>query len=599
MKRKNWSTAVRRGLALAAGCAAIWMSGTANSQESTAPQDEAGLCAEPASGGKGAGGKGNSGKGNSGKGAGGRSGGGSPSHGGGGRGAIHVPPPHAGVRPAPHRNPSSLGNRSPALSRPDVVDRRGPGPGARPPVQPATHTRIGPAGGRGQNTAGRPVVVRPGDAARHGGDGFDRRPVRRADAPRAAIGARPFVGNTVDFRDRQYHVGHGGYQPAYYRHSAYHGYWNGNRGFGSHPSFGYGHGYRGGYGPGWGWGSGAVYGYPGGRHVAHYRPFGWGLGGWGLGAVIYNSGYLGYANPYYVTTSSSVYNYSLPIPVLYNESMARTQDDANSADEIFAKAAAAFKEGDYDEALDITDKGIVAYPDDAVLHEFRALALFAKRDYQQAAATIHAVLAVGPGWDWTTLSSMYPSVAAYAAQARDLATYVKTHPQDAASRFLLAYHYMSSGRTELAAAPLRDVVRLKPDDRVAADLLRMVEAPAEEGTAAADRSLAANSPDEPARPAVKPIDKAALVGAWKSTRADGAKFALTLTKDEQFTWSFTPQDRQAQEFGGTYSVEGDVLALERKGGGTLVATIDPNGDDKFNFKLVGAPEDDQGIDFRR
>ena len=41
---------------------------------------------------------------------------------------------------------------------------------------------------------------------------------------------------------------------------------------------------------------------------------------------------------------------------------------------------------DYDAALDIVNKGIAQYPDDAVLHEFRSLVLFARQDYQQSAA---------------------------------------------------------------------------------------------------------------------------------------------------------------------------------------------------------------------
>ena len=41
-------------------------------------------------------------------------------------------------------------------------------------------------------------------------------------------------------------------------------------------------------------------------------------------------------------------------------------------------------------------------PNDASLHEFRALVLFALGQYEQAAATLYAVLSNGPGWDWTT-----------------------------------------------------------------------------------------------------------------------------------------------------------------------------------------------------
>ena len=55
-------------------------------------------------------------------------------------------------------------------------------------------------------------------------------------------------------------------------------------------------------------------------------------------------------------------------------------------------------------------------PTDAVLHEFRALVLFAMGDYRQSAAVVHSVLAVGPGWDWTTMSSLYPDPNRYTQQ---------------------------------------------------------------------------------------------------------------------------------------------------------------------------------------
>ena len=53
----------------------------------------------------------------------------------------------------------------------------------------------------------------------------------------------------------------------------------------------------------------------------------------------------------------------------------------------------------------------------ATLHEFLALVFFAQGKYDQAAAPLYAVLSVGPGWDWTTLSGMYPDVDTYTASA--------------------------------------------------------------------------------------------------------------------------------------------------------------------------------------
>ncbi|NQV23495.1 MAG: hypothetical protein HQ518_03915 [Rhodopirellula sp.] len=363
-------------------------------------------------------------------------------------------------------------------------------------------------------------------------------------------------------------------------------------------------GYGGGYGPGWGWGLGSGYGYGGGYGGYSgyggygYRPFGWGLGGWGLGSLLYNSGYLGYSNPYYLNSYGSIgnYSYSQPIPVAYNASVVVGQNDPNSADEVLNNADAAFQQNDYDAALDITNKGISQYPDDAVLHEFRALVLFARQDYQQAASTIHSVLAVGPGWDWTTLSSLYFSVAIYTEQLRALEAFTGANPQDAASRFLLAYHYMSCGYPDAATRQLQEVVKLMPDDRVAADLMAMLAAPQPAETAQQPTPQPAQ---EATRPAVKPIDPATLVGSWKAARDDGSQFNLILTNDAKFTWSFAPKGQAPQDFGGTYTVDGNVLALERTGGGSLIAEVTPSSAAKFNFRMVGAPQEDPGLNFSK
>ena len=72
-----------------------------------------------------------------------------------------------------------------------------------------------------------------------------------------------------------------------------------------------------------------------------------------------------------------------------------------------------------------------------------------------------------------------------------------------------------------------------------------------------------------------------------------------MTDDLKFTWSFTVKGQPAQEFGGTYSVEENVLALERKDGGSLVAEITPDNNGKFNFRMLGAPEEDHGLDFSK
>lgn len=449
-------------------------------------------------------------------------------------------------------------------------------PKVNPAVPPVNADRL-PSTNNAVDAAKRnlPEAVRANKIPANGLDAANRNLPHRPVA-----GAQHTLGGTqINVGPRQISIANNGYRPAYNRHPRwYAGYWNGN------------------YGSGWGYGGGWGNGYYG-NNAYGYRPLGWGLGAWGLGTLAYNSGYLGYSNPYYTSGGYAGYNYAQPIPVAYDTTATVASD--SSTDDVLQAAVTAFQQNDYDQALDIVNKGITQSPSDAVLHEFRALVLFAKGDYQQAAATINAVLAVGPGWNWETVRKIYPSVATYTNQLRALESFVKQNPQDSASRFLLAYHYMIGGHQDAAASKLSDVVRLTPDDRVAADLLQMLQAPAPGVTAA--QASATPSPQPPAptnRPAAADsnIDPATLVGSWTASRDDGSQFSLTLNKDGTFTWKFT-QKNADQSFDGKYTVEGNVLALERKDGGSLVATVNPEGQQKFNFKLLGAPPSDPGLNF--
>ena len=582
MKRMTWRTALFGGLIYCATSTGLWAQSPADLQTS----DTSDSLLAQGKGKDGGGGRGgNPGGGRSNGGNSGNRGGSAPHSGNGNR-----LPSGAGPRVPSDVVPRIPGNRSPSFSHPN--------PGRQPGNVTSPSVRIRPPvnSGNGPRITLRPDNVTPG--VRGNADvGIGQ---QRPGTNRSNIGSRPFTGNTVNFNNRQFNVGHGSYQPSYYRHNNYHGYWNGNRGndrinYGS--GFGYGVRYSSGnYGYGWGLGNGYGNGYGGGYGGYRYRPFGWGLGGWGLGSLYYNSGYLGYSNPYYVNSGPTYYNYSQPIPVSYNAPVTVVENATESADEAFNNAVAAFRQNDYDAALDITNKGITQHPDDAVLHEFRSLVLFAKHDYQQSAGTIHSVLAVGPGWDWTTLIGLYATASIYTDQLRDLEAFTKSNPQDAASHFLLAYHYMTCGHTDDAVRQLRVVVQLMPNDRVASDILKMIAAPLPTQT---DGVLAPPPAEAAATPAVQPVAAATLVGSWKAARADGSTFDLNLTNASTFTWSFAQKGQPAQAFGGTYTVEGNVLALERKDGGSLIAEVTPAGDSKFNFKMLGAPAEDLGLDFQK
>jgi thioredoxin-like negative regulator of GroEL len=144
---------------------------------------------------------------------------------------------------------------------------------------------------------------------------------------------------------------------------------------------------------------------------------------------------------------------------------------AVEAIQLFDQARTAFQARDFKRALELIDESIALSPSDATLHEFRALCLFALKDFQQAAGTIYAVLAAGPGWNWETLVSLYASVSVYTEQLRALESHVRANPDDAAATFLLAYHYITMGHLESAVKQLEQVTRLLPDDQLSAQLL--------------------------------------------------------------------------------------------------------------------------------
>ena len=151
--------------------------------------------------------------------------------------------------------------------------------------------------------------------------------------------------------------------------------------------------------------------------------------------------------------------------------------------ELLDAARAAFTQGDYAGALAECDQAIARLPNSAVAHEFRGLALFALHRYKEAAGPVYAVLSVGPGWDWATLSSFYPRPDVYSGQLRALEQYVASNPNVAEARFLLAYHYMTGGHNDAAAEQFKAAVQLNPQDQLSAQLASAM-APAAAATAA-------------------------------------------------------------------------------------------------------------------
>ena len=83
-----------------------------------------------------------------------------------------------------------------------------------------------------------------------------------------------------------------------------------------------------------------------------------------------------------------------------------SQSTSDQVTDLLDAAHDAFYQGDYAAALKQCDQAIALQPNDVLLHEFRGLALFALRRYDEAAGAVYAVLSAGPGWDWTTLDQL-------------------------------------------------------------------------------------------------------------------------------------------------------------------------------------------------
>ena len=180
-----------------------------------------------------------------------------------------------------------------------------------------------------------------------------------------------------------------------------------------------------------------------------------GLTSWAVGSLFYDTGYYGYENPYdapRTVVEYPVLDYSQPIVTttdLPDPNVPATAAAVSESDQV----REAFYAGDYPRSLSSIDVAIAKSPSDTVLHEFRALVLFALQRYKEAAGTLYAVLSVGPGWDWTTMISLYPDVDVYTRQLRALENYTKAHPESADRAFCPGLPIHESGRKHRCRHP--------------------------------------------------------------------------------------------------------------------------------------------------
>jgi hypothetical protein len=390
-----------------------------------------------------------------------------------------------------------------------------------------------------------------------------------------------------------------------------HGAWGGNfrPGYGGYGYGRYGYGGFGGYGyPGYGYGLG-------GFGLGLGLGAGLGIASWGVGSLFNNWGYSSYNNPYYgsgygqggYVSQPGGYNYGMPLNLAANP-----PDDQilQTAETQFDSARDAFRAGDYQQALALTDQTLAQTPNDPMLHEFRGTTLFALRRYDEAAAPFYTVLSAGPGWDWTTLIGLYPDVEVYTSQLRALESYCNANPRAASARFVLAAFYLTQGSNAAAAARFKEVVALQPQDKLSAQLLTAITAESQPGQNPPSTSLADTPPAAPAQapggdsaaPKLPPLPSGPvpqnLVGTWAATPAKDVTITLTVGSDKTFNWKVLEKG-QTREFKGEpgYDDEKKVLALVPPDMPPMVGEITIKDATHFHFKAVGTPAEDPGLDF--
>jgi tetratricopeptide (TPR) repeat protein len=382
------------------------------------------------------------------------------------------------------------------------------------------------------------------------------------------------------------------------------------------------------------------YGYPGYVAAApmayNYFPT-WSMstfGGWGLGSVANSWLYSGYTNPFYATVAAAqpaqttvVYDYSRPINVTAAPPDASVTE---STEQVFSAARDAFMAGDYQRALDLSDQVLKATPDASVVHEFRAMCLFALKRYDEAASVAYAVLTAGPGWNWSTMAGLYPSVDTYTDQLRALEAFEKANPNSTSGHFLLGYHYMVQGHSDAAAGQFEAVVQLQPNETLSAQFVKALRKAAEPAPAAVAAAPAAAQPG--AAPAQAPADAAAapnapaaapavangagaapaeapeqsapppppaqMAGTWKAQPAPGVAITFTLQEGGDFAWD-VESNGQKQSLTGKAGFKDNELALFQQEGPPLIGKVTQSDANNFVFAPTGSGDKAPGITFTK
>ena len=162
--------------------------------------------------------------------------------------------------------------------------------------------------------------------------------------------------------------------------------------------------------------------------------------------------------------------YTAGEPPVPNEPPAATKEGPSES-EYYSEALAAFKNGDYQNAVRLAGHATLEQPRNQKTHLLLMLGLFAAGQYRPAAMEAHAVAALGEMPDWPTVYAIYGNVETYTRQVRALEKFRAQNPLAVEGRFLVGFLYAVDGHKAAAQAELLAALKAVPQDTVAAKLL--------------------------------------------------------------------------------------------------------------------------------
>ena len=190
---------------------------------------------------------------------------------------------------------------------------------------------------------------------------------------------------------------------------------------------------------------------------------------------------------------------------------------------------------------------------------------------------------------------------------------VGRHGDQAATRFLLAYHYLMLKHWNAARNQLERVAELEPRDALTKNILAGLNAApsvhpptpriaspinAERPPGNSANALTARSDSSAAPVTLTAKNGDSHVGGWTSHPIPGVTIETTLEPQGHFLWNFK-DGSQTQTFSGTYVRQGDRLVFTRQDGRKMAGVVTPRGNNGFSFRLTQTDPSDPGLAFSK